>query len=270
MFSKFKLNDINEYDLSEYETEGYEYYNEMKCEVKNTLKLIVENRKIDGTKLQNEWFPIERKFDVFLSHSHNDESLAISLAGYLKNKLDLDTFIDSSLWRYSNDLLKEIDNKYCMHSNGTSYDYNKRNYSTSHVHTMLSTALSRMIDNCETIFFLNTENSIIISEEINKGRTSSPWIYNELSLSDIIRVRPFCNYRSKPLTKSLGNYEKGEILLESELSIDYDVEDALQAFELLSFSELETCAEKWSENAKKFEKSLDYIYLDKGILVKKK
>ena len=95
---------------------------------------------IDGTKLQENWFPTKQKFDVFLSHSHNDEKLAILFAGFLKEKLDLDTFIDSCLWRYSNDLLKELDKKYCKYSDGVSYDYNKRNYSSSHVHMMLSIA----------------------------------------------------------------------------------------------------------------------------------
>lgn len=107
---------------------------------------------IDGTKLQENWFPTKHKFNVFLSHSHNDKQLAIALAGFLKDKLGLNAFIDSCLWGYSNDLLKEIDQRYCRHRNGVSFDYNKRNYSTSHVHMMLSIALSRMIDNCEAVF----------------------------------------------------------------------------------------------------------------------
>ena len=45
----------------------------------------------------------------------------------------------------SNDLLRRIDENYCRHSNGISFDYNKRNYSTSHVHMMLSIALSKML-----------------------------------------------------------------------------------------------------------------------------
>lgn len=82
----------------------------IKKDIQNSLREFIGlDGIIDGTKLQENWFPTKQKFDVFLSHSHNDEKLAICLAGFLKEKLDLDTFIDSCLWRYSNDLLKELD-----------------------------------------------------------------------------------------------------------------------------------------------------------------
>ena len=181
MFSKFKLNDIAYSDFEKYESEGKEYYEKTKTDIQNSLKeFIGKDGVVDGSGLQESWFSTKQKFDVFLSHSHTDEKLAISLAGFLKRELNLNTFIDSCLWGYSNDLLREIDEKYCRHSNGTSFDYDKRNYSTSHVHMMLSIALSRMIDKCESVFFLNSENSISIAEEISKERTASPWIYNEL------------------------------------------------------------------------------------------
>ena len=35
---------------------------------------------LDGTKMQKNWFP-QIKADIFLSHSHKDEKLAIALAG---------------------------------------------------------------------------------------------------------------------------------------------------------------------------------------------
>ena len=182
MFSKFKLNDIIYSDFKEYESSGQEYYAQIQTDIQSSLKEFIGiDGVIDGTKLQESWFPTKQKFSVFLSHSHADEKLAVSIAGFLKKELNLNTFIDSCLWRYSNDLLREIDEKYCRHSNGTSFDYDKRNYSTSHVHMMLSIALSRMIDKCESVFFLNSENSISIAEEISKERTASPWIYNELS-----------------------------------------------------------------------------------------
>lgn len=50
---------------------------------------------------------------------------------FSKFKLNLNTFIDSCLWGYSNDLLREIGKKYCKYSDGVPFDYNKRNYSTS-------------------------------------------------------------------------------------------------------------------------------------------
>lgn len=265
MFSKFKLNEIKYSDIKDYEGIGQEYYENIKKDIQNSLKEFIGlDGIIDGTKLQENWFPTKQKFDVFLSHSHNDEKLAICLAGFLKEKLDLDTFIDSCLWGYSNELLKGLDKKYCMYSDGASYDYDKRNYSSSHVHMMLSIALSRMIDNCETVFFLNSENSICLSEEIDKERTSSPWIYNELSMADIIQIRKYAEYRKKTYLEFA--HREHETLYESpNLHIQYKVNDILKKFISLSYCDLRNCAEKWEINIENFQSSLDYIYLLKGV-----
>ena len=55
------------------------------------------------------------------------------------------------------------------------YDYNKRNYSTSHVHMMLSTALTMMMDEAECVIFLNTPNALSTKDIVHK--TESPWIF---------------------------------------------------------------------------------------------
>lgn len=200
-----------------------------------------------------------------MSHSHNDEKLAICLAGFLKEKLDLDTFIDSCLWRYSNDLLKELDKKYCKYSDGVSYDYDKRNYSSSHVHMMLSIALSRMIDNCEAVFFLNSENSISLSVEIDRERTSSPWIYNELSMADIIQIREYEEYRKESYLE-FAHRECETLYGGSGLHIQYKVNDILKKFIPLTYCDLINCAEEWEKSSEQFQSSLDYIYFSKGIL----
>ena len=185
--------------------------------------------------------------------------------GFLKEKLDLDTFIDSCLWRYSNDLLKELDKKYCKYSDGVSYDYDKRNYSSSHVHMMLSIALSRMIDNCEAVFFLNSENSISLSEEIDSERTSSPWIYNELSMADIIQIREYEEYRKESYLEFA--HRECETLYEGpDLHIQYKVNDILKKFIPLTYCDLINCAEEWEKASEQFQSSLDYIYFSKGIL----
>lgn len=77
------------------------------------------------------------------------------------------------------------------------FDYDKRNYSTSHVHMMLSIALTSMIDACETVFLLNTPQSISLEEDIKKEQTSSPWIYHELSTANVMRVKPITDYRNQ-------------------------------------------------------------------------
>lgn len=264
MFSKFKLNDIQYSDFKSYEDFGQEYYETIKPNIQESLKdFIGSDGVISGTKLQKNWFPTNHQFNVFLSHSHDDEKLAIALAGFLKKELNLNTFIDSCLWGYSNDLLREIDEKYCRHSNGKSFDYDKRNYSTSHVHMMLSIALSRMIDNCEAIFFLNSENSISLNEEIRKDRTSSPWIYDELSLADTMRIKPINEYRDTFLKFEHRTYDA--VNESTLLNIKYDVDDVLKTFISLSYSDLISCANRWKNNIK-FQSALDYIYLSKNII----
>lgn len=265
MFSKFKLDEILLDDFKEYESIGKSYYRTIKTDFQESLKAFIsEDGIIDGTKLQQNWFPIKNQFDVFLSHSHNDEELAISLAGFLKTKLNLDIFIDSCLWGYSNNLLRKIDKKYCRHTNGISFDYNKRNYSTSHVHMMLSIALARMVDNCEAIFFLNSENSISLNEEIKKERTSSPWIYNELSLADLLEIQPISKYREGVLHVEYGVYDL--VNESSTLHIKYDVDDVLKKFIPLSSKDLMQCVEDWERNNRCYQNALDYIYLHKNII----
>jgi len=147
-----------------------------------------EDGKLDAQALSKAWFPAI-KADVFISHSHNDEAKALRLAGWLKEKFGLTAFIDSAVWNSADALLRMIDNQYCRHENGTSYSYEKRNLSTSHVHVMLTMAITEMIDRCECLFFLNTPESISPGETIKEGNTSSPWIYAEIAISKTIQKR---------------------------------------------------------------------------------
>lgn len=143
--------------------------------------------ELQAEKIINNWFP-NIDADIFISHSHKDNELILGLSGWLKEEFGLTTFIDSVVWGYSDDLLRIIDDRYCRNSYGNTYNYLKRNRSTSHVHMMLSTALMNMIDKCEVFIFIETENSFIPSKYLkSKGYTESTWIYSELSLVDKIR-----------------------------------------------------------------------------------
>lgn len=137
-------------------------------------------------------------------------------------------FIDSCLWGCANQLLKIIDKEYCIHSNGKFYDYDKRNYSTSHVHMMLSIALNTMIDNCEAIIFLNTPNSIKLSEEIKVSRIMSPWIYNELATTKFLR-RKKCDRCSSGVLEH-GEYKSFSESKQPQLEILYDVKEFIECF----------------------------------------
>lgn len=75
--------------------------------IEKLSSFVGENGSLDGSKMQENWFP-QVEADVFISHSHKDEKLAIALAGWLKDTFGLTAFIDSCVWGYSNDLLKQI------------------------------------------------------------------------------------------------------------------------------------------------------------------
>ena len=129
-----------------------------KDKIKETMNNFTINGKNDGNKIQANWFP-EINADVFISHSHADEELAKALGGYINEKTNLKSFIDSEVWGYSNELLRHIDNNYCKFPNKNLYDYELRNHSTSHVHMMLSVALMQMISKCRYFILLDTPNS---------------------------------------------------------------------------------------------------------------
>lgn len=185
---------------------------------------------LDGSAIQKEWFGDDIKADVFLSHSHKDEHLAINFAGFLYREYGLITFIDSCVWGYANDLLKKIDKEYCWKEKTNTYDYDKRNFSTSHVHMMLSTALYKMIDKSECIIFLNTENSTTTTEDVIKDstvqKTYSPWIYSEINCINLIQ--------KKDLERQIEKKSMQHGLFENaSLSVKYDIDKELTNLTIL-------------------------------------
>jgi hypothetical protein len=218
MYKGFNLDLIfNKKEKDDFYKIGLLTFKANKNNVSETLKdLILTNGNFDGSTMQENWFP-QIQADIFISHSHNDEKTAITLAGWLDFSFGIKAFIDSCIWGYSNDLLKLIDNQFCLQKDGY-YSYKKRNFSTSHVHMMLSTALNMMIDNTECLFFLNTPNSVTTSDVINS--TLSPWIYSEITMSKLIRKKELSNYR----TESLRMFsEGGKIQLNESIEYRLDI-----------------------------------------------
>lgn len=267
MFSKFNLK-LYDTDFSEYYEDGKALYERIETEFKGSLdKFIDTNGVINGSNLKESWFPTENEYDIFLSHSHSDKKQTIALAGYLSEELGLSVFIDSCLWGYSNNLLKEIDKKYCRHSNGELYDYDKRNYSTSHVHMMLNIALNSMIDKCESVFFLNTNNSISVEDDINTQRTMSPWIYSELSAANIIRIKDISEYRKN--YKWIRFSEQREIyhaLNENQgLSISYNVDDLIKGLVDITKDDILEMKSNSMKQSSAYT-PLDYLYINKNLI----
>lgn len=187
MYRGFDLN-FNDFDkekiIKTFFNIGYGIATTLKIQIQDNLSVFLSpDGTINASQMQESWFP-KIKTDVFLSHSHEDKELAISIAGMFYANFNLLTFVDSCVWDYAGDLLKDIDKKYCSIKEN-SYDYDRRNFSTCHVHMILASALSKTIDNCECLFFLNTPESVQPGKVIDQ--TISPWIYYEVGISKTIR-----------------------------------------------------------------------------------
>ena len=85
---------------------------------------------------------------------------------------------------------------------------------------MLSVALTQMIDNTECLFFLNTPKSLTPNPDRNQ--TESPWIYSEISTSQLIRKKKLEEYRQVALTESQRTFaEGGSLKVRYDLPIDH-------------------------------------------------
>lgn len=190
-----------------------------------------ENGKLIASAMTAEWFPaIEAQ--VFISHAHKDSQIAKGLAGFLQEDLGISSFIDSTAWGYADDLLRLIDDEFCCNPNGKTYNYQKRNRSTAHVHMMLSVALSQMLNTCECVIFLNTPQSISSGEYIDGDTTDSPWIYAEISMTSLIQKRSKEAHR---LRKAMAANES--LAFDTAMTVKYDVDLAhLKEMDASSFN----------------------------------
>lgn len=158
--------------------------------VKTLQQYISVDGNLDAETLQKDWFP-DVNADVFISHSHDDEQEVFKFAGYLMS-LGLHPFVDSMVWRYADDLLQKINDKYHRirknSDNSTTYSYGGCNYSAAQVYLLLNSALIKMMDKTESIIFLDTPNSIQISSNDNyKTVTNSAWLFSELMATNLLK-----------------------------------------------------------------------------------
>ena len=69
---------------------------------------------------------------------------------------------------------------------------------------MLTAAIMRIMDLSEVVIFVNTSNSVPILENTISGAkecTLSPWIYEEVLLTEILRKREWFEHRTSILNK---------------------------------------------------------------------
>ncbi len=236
----------------------YDYYLKVGRTLHNQSRETVEKKILDfkdsqgrliASKIVADWFP-HIEADIFLSHSHKDENDVIALAGWLKHEFGLTSFVDSCVWGYSDELVRLLNNKYSLQRDGL-YNYVRCNETAAHVHMMLSTALSNMINECECIIFVNTPNSITPEESVGYSSTYSPWIYSEIEMTRVIQKNtPF------RLMSQLGKSVFAEnASLGRKLKIQYEVN--LAHLTQLSSNELNYWKYKNNNNG---SASLDFLY----------
>lgn len=254
MYSKFKLDlkkDVFSTYLKTFNSNerysniylnGLKRYNNKKRAIESNIdQFITSNGHIDGSKMQGKWFP-KIKADIFLSHSHKDQSFAIKLSEWLHMHFGLDVFIDSCIWGHSKKLLDIIADEYSLNTRSTIAD------AAGHVHMMLSTALSDMIDRTECVIFLNTPNSITPED-----KTLSPWIYSEIAMTKLIRHKSTLKHRLTEQTKTFVRLSESQ---SKPVVVNYGVD--ISHLKDLNFNDLislrRKCTFKNSSNA------LDELY----------
>lgn len=174
---------------------------------------------VSADEIVEDWFD-SIEADIFISHSHRDEDLAIKLAIWLQDEFGLTSFIDSCVWGNFVDLSKDFNNRFSKSEFGSTYDYDKAQNVFAHMNTILNTSLTKMIDKCEVVFFLNTENSISDSSFSKEGITLSPWIYHELLISKVIRKTPHI----RGSMESKFEEKVFDSMISESLKIEYDLE----------------------------------------------
>lgn len=203
MYRGFKISPIGLQNMSLYNA-GKNLMTQFNEQVRIELgKYLAPDGSVNGDMIEKEWFP-QLKVDVFISHSHDDEHLAVALSAWLYQMFGLIAFVDSGVWGKSDSLLRRIDNEYCMFPDRQQYDYEKRNKSTSYIHMILAMALAKLIDRTECLFFLNTPNATQTSDAIDQPQTHSPWLYYEMGISSLL-PKPLSAHRSRTdLIKAKG------------------------------------------------------------------
>lgn len=216
------------------------------------LEYISEDGVLEGDVIQDAWFPkLAGKFDVFISHSHNDEDLAFAFAGWLHKKFKLRCFLDKYVWNSADGLIRKLDDL-CRRPGKKGYDYKDRNMTTSQVHAMLTSAIMQEIDDCDTLFLLNTPESVNVIDGVHEY-TLSPWIFLEIGLSKVIEKK-WNNPKRQHLSTYSVTAEAAQMRMKldtshlTELSED-ELQDWLDAWnEAIRCEELTQYLKKSDEN----------------------
>lgn len=173
-----------------------------------------EGKIINGDFIEKVWFP-KVEPDIFISHSHIDEEIALKIKFLLEKNLILMfllilLFGEMLTTYYGNSIIYTAKTAKIIHivmRNEITYSYEKRNNTTAIIHLMLADALMKIMDKSSYIFFLNTLNSTLDEGYGSEEQVTSPWIYHELVmtkyLQDEQRVRPIHEGRDLRVSRTV-------------------------------------------------------------------
>ena len=263
MFRGFNLSiskgffENKEKSFREYCSIGEKHLDDQKSHYQKTLKKYIKDSEIDGTKIQEEWFP-QMEADIFISHSHNDRDVACALAGWLYDTFKIKCFIDSNVWGYSKELIQIMNDDLSIKETGQDgkalYDLNNCNLVSQHVNVMLSIALQKMIDKTEAVILINTANSVTIYNAGKMAETYSPWIYTEIMCSRIVRRKSLKTYRDYPKIQ-----KRGESPVNENAGLKYQISYEISLEHLTELSE---------EDLNNWEKEREQSYTVNGVFDK--
>lgn len=210
--------------------------------VKPIESYLTEGMNFDGEFIRQGWFPSDRKFDIFISHSRNDKKFAFALAYWLERTFGLSCFIDSLVWSHYESLQEKLDDFYA-NKYRSAYDEKFRYRVYQNIDLMLNTSLMEVMNKCECLFFLNTPHSIQ-PNKMNQYLTDSPWLFSEISMFNHIEKSEPSRRRSRAVGFSQANESK--ILHLVDLS-------NLTTLNLMSLN-------KWESLTNEYDHPLDVLY----------
>ncbi len=205
---------------------------------KDESELIEE---IDYDDFVSNWFP-ETDAHVFISHSRQDKQKAIALANFLYKRCGIKSFIDSEVWGHLDDALLELNKEFNpIKGMENTYQYEECNKLAGSLNLTLSSALTKMIDSADSLFFINTANTTSLGEDGFK--TSSPWIFTEILLSSILRKEPHAK-RPEELILESAAYDKAIVSTEVMKSVRFKFPLGMRHMHKVNASMLEKLRER--------------------------
>ena len=157
-------------------------------------RLINSDSILDASTILNIVSP-QGGFDVFISHYHENEEIALNVASILQSQ-GYKPFVDSQCWLHFDNIAGQLnDLHYHKDNKGNEvYNHDKTIMVQKHCDVLLLSALAKVISKCNYLIFINPPESMIGIEHYSKQssnspKTYSPWIYWELLFAGILNER---------------------------------------------------------------------------------